>query len=269
MNKQQIQKFLQVATEAAEEAGKVLETYWGKSFKIQEKTIACDLVTEVDHEAEICILKVLKSHFPEHDILAEESGMNKSANHDFLWAIDPLDGTTNYAHQFPTVAVSVALIYQGKPIVGVVLNPIHRELFQAAKGLGATLNQHPIKVSETPALAKSLLATGFAYDRCKSDDTNYPEFCHLTHITQGVRRAGAASLDLASVACGRFDGYWERGLKVWDMAAGIVLVEEAGGTVSAYDGTPVKMDSGRVLATNGFVHNSLSRELLAVKLQTS
>jgi myo-inositol-1(or 4)-monophosphatase len=257
--------FLDIATEAALAAGAVLQTHWGKLEDIQEKGRPGDLVTEADKAAEDAVLKVLKRHVPDHPILAEESGQLGAAESEFLWAIDPLDGTTNYAHQYPCVAVSVGLLINGVPSVGVVFNPIHNELFRAAKGLGATLNRRSIRVSATMELEKSLLVTGFAYDRRQTPDNNYAEFCRLTHLTQGVRRDGAAALDLAYVACGRLDGYWERGLSMWDMAAGVVLVEEAGGTVTAYDRSPFQLKSGRILATNGRIHDRLSQELMQIK----
>ena len=138
----------------------------------------------------------------------------------------------------------------GVPTVGAVYNPFTDELFRAATGLGATCNRRPIQVSQTEELSKSLLITGFAYDRSETTDNNYAEFCHITHLTQGVRRLGCASMDLAGVACGRLDGYWERGIQPWDMAAGIVVLQEAGGKVTAYDGSPLDISSGRILATN-------------------
>jgi myo-inositol-1(or 4)-monophosphatase len=198
---------------------------------------------------------------PDHKILAEESGQLGNQESAYLWAIDPLDGTTNYAHQYPASAVSVGLLIDGVPQVGAIFDPFREELFRAAKGLGATRNRRPIRVSDTATLEKSLLVTGFAYDRRQTTDNNYAEFCHLTHLTQGVRRSGSAALDLAYVACGRLDGYWERGLSPWDIAAGIVLVEEAGGTVTAYDRSPLNISSGRILATNGQLHSSLSQAL--------
>jgi myo-inositol-1(or 4)-monophosphatase len=262
---QQLQIFLDIATEAVLAAGVVLQAYWGKLEDIQEKGRPGDLVTEADRAAETAVLEVLRCHVPEHPILTEESGQLGQVNGEFLWAIDPLDGTTNYAHQYPFVAVSVGLLIEGIPQVGAVFNPIHQELFRAAKGLGATCNRRSMKVSQTDELNRSLLVTGFAYDRRQTPDTNYAEFCHLTHLTQGVRRDGAAALDLAYVACGRLDGYWERGLSIWDIAAGIVLVEEAGGQVTAYDRSPLNLQSGRILATNSRIHRSLSHELLQVK----
>lgn len=257
--------FLDIATEAALTGGAVLQAYWGKLEDIQEKGRPGDLVTEADQAAEVAILKVLQRHFPDHQILAEETGHQGDQQSQYLWAIDPLDGTTNYAHQYPFWSTSVALLINGVPQVGAIFDPFHNELFQAATGLGATRNRCPIQVSRTAELSRSLLVTGFAYDRRQTLDNNYAEFCHLTHLTQGVRRDGAASIDLAYVACGRLDGYWERGLSPWDVAAGIVLVQEAGGKVTAYDGTSVVLSSGRILATNGLLHQALSQELMQVQ----
>ncbi len=257
--------FLDIATEAALAAGAVLQQYWGNLETVKEKGRPGDLITEADAAAETVILKILNRHFPDHQILAEESGKQGNQTSQYLWAIDPLDGTTNYAHQYPFFATSIGLLVNGVPQVGVIFDPFRQELFRAAKGLGATRNRQPIRVSTTSTLANSLLVTGFAYDRRETIDNNYAEFCHLTHLTQGVRRAGAASLDLAYVACGRLDGYWERGLSPWDIAAGVVLVEEAGGKVTAYDQKPFDLYSGRILATNGSLHHLLSTELLDVK----
>ncbi|MBW4653653.1 MAG: inositol monophosphatase [Kaiparowitsia implicata GSE-PSE-MK54-09C] len=260
-----LELFLDVATEAALAAGSVIQQYYGKLESIEEKDGSGNVVTEADHAAEATVLGVLQRHFPNHAILAEESGASGLASSEFLWAIDPLDGTTNFAHQFPHYAVSIGLLIEGVPQVGVVYNPYYDELFRAAKGLGATRDRQPIQVSTTPDLEHSLLATGFAYDRCTTVDTNYAEFCHLTHQTQGVRRGGAAALDLAFVACGRLEGYWERALSPWDVAAGIVLVEEAGGLVTAYDKSPHDFEARRILATNGFIHAELSQALLTIQ----
>ncbi len=264
MNQTQLQVFLDIATEAALSGGAVLQVYWGNLADIQEKGRPGDLITEADKAAEAAVLEVLHRHFPNHQILAEESGQQGDAESQYLWAIDPLDGTTNYAHQYPFWATSVGLLIDGVPQVGAIFDPLHQELFRAARGLGATCNRRPIQVSKTMDLSKSLLVTGFAYDRRETPDNNYAEFCHLTHLTQGVRRSGSASLDLAHVACGRLDGYWERGLSPWDVAAGIVLLQEAGGQISAYDRSPLVLSSGRVLATNGLIHQALSKELLKV-----
>lgn len=257
-----VHQLLDIATLAAQRGGAILKQYWGKQLDIREKGRAGDLITEVDQQAEAKVLEVIKRHYPEHSILAEESGIMGVAESEYLWVIDPLDGTTNYAHGYPQAAVSIGLLVSGKPTVGVVYNPMREELWCGATGLGATLNNIPIAVSRTDHLNNSLLVTGFAYDRRETEDNNYAEFCYLTHLTQGVRRGGSASLDLCEVATGRLDGYWERGLKPWDLLGGIVIVTEAGGCVSAYDGSEFDLDSGRILATNGYIHSQLSRALL-------
>lgn len=208
----ELQTFLETATSAALAGGAVLQSYLGKLDTIGEKGRSGDLVTAADKASEAVVLEILRQHFPDHAILAEESGKLGNADSEFCWAIDPLDGTTNYAHQYPFFAVSIGLLIAGVPQVGVIFDPYHNELFRAAKGLEATCNREPIRVSTTSDLSKSLLVTGFAYDRRETSDNNYAEFCHLTHLTQGVRRSGSAALDLAHVACGRLDGYWERGL---------------------------------------------------------
>jgi myo-inositol-1(or 4)-monophosphatase len=229
---------------------------------IQEKGEVGDLVTEADKKSEQVILDSLERYFPSHKILAEESGGASLNGSEFVWVVDPLDGTTNYAHQFPFVAVSIGLLYRNEPVLGVIYNPILNELFQTAKGLGAKAQGQSIHVSKTAALQNSLLATGFAYNRRHTLDNNYAEFCRFTHLTQGVRRAGAASLDLAYVAMGRLDGYWENGLKPWDIAAGAILVREAGGIVSDYDASNLKLESGRILASNPLLHANISHELM-------
>jgi myo-inositol-1(or 4)-monophosphatase len=262
-SKQQLQIWLDIATEAALAAGVILQDCWGKLENIKEKGRVGDLVTEADKKSEAEVLAILERHFPAHQILAEESGNLGSKESEYLWAIDPLDGTTNYAHGYPISAVSIGLMVAGIPQIGVIYNPFRNELFRAATGLGATCNRRPIKVSDASELSQSLLVTGFAYDRRETLDNNYAEFCYLTHLTQGVRRGGSASLDLADVACGRLDGYWERGLSPWDITAGIIIVREAGGKVTAYDESPLDINSGRLLATNGKVHQNLSQALLA------
>ena len=263
LEQQNLQNFLEVATESVLAAGAVLEDLYGNLKAIAEKGRPGDLVTEADKKAESIILDIIARHYPDHAILAEESGYlgDQTAN-PYLWAIDPLDGTTNYAHGYPVACVSVGLMIAGIPQVGAIYNPFRQELFRGAKGLGATLNRRPIRVSQTASLEKSLLVSGFAYDRRETLDNNYAEFCHLTHLTQGVRRSGSAALDLADVACGRLEGYWERGIKAWDIVAGVVILEEAGGMVTSYDNHSLDIQSGRILATNGLIHQELSQSLL-------
>lgn len=257
-------EYLTIATEAAKKASNVLLHHFGKLEQIEEKSAAGDLVTEADKNAEEVILAYLKKKCPTHTILSEETGWHTAKNEDYLWAVDPLDGTTNYAHQVPIAAVSIALLHHGEPIVGVVYNPFRDELFAASKGQGAFLNGSPITVSKSKELGKSLLATGFAYDRRDTKDNNYAEFCYLTSLTQGVRRMGSAALDLSYLACGRFDGFWERGLNIWDIAAGALLVTEAGGKVSSYENGAIDLSSGRILASNSLIHTQMSEALQRV-----
>lgn len=261
LSKNELIGFLHIARDIALKSGEVLKLYWGNLQAVREKSFFWDLVTEADVASEKLILSSLQQHFPTHQTLSEEAGLASIENAEFLWVIDPLDGTTNYTHQYPMVAVSIGLLYRGKPVVGVVYNPIQNEMYLAAASLGATLNSNPISVSTVDVITKSLLGTGFAYDRRETLDNNYREFCHLTNNSQGVRRSGSAALDLAYVAAGRLDGFWERGLQPWDMAAGAVLIEEAGGRVSSYEMEALDLYSGRILATNGKLHEKLSHEL--------
>lgn len=262
------QFLLDIATLAAIAGGNVLKKYWGKLKTIEEKAPG-DLVTAADRESEIAILQLINRHCPSHGILAEESGVQGNSQSDVLWVIDPLDGTTNFAHQYPMSSVSIGVLVGGIPRIGAIYDPFRDELFLGGVGLGAFMEFHgdrlPIQVSSCSELRKSLLITGFAYDRTQTIDNNYAEFCHFTHITHGVRRGGSAALDLAYIACGRLDGYWERGLSPWDMAAGVALVRGAGGVVTAYDGTDFDLYSGRILATNPYLHHSMIAELAKVK----
>lgn len=257
-------RFLTLAMDAAYKGGEILKKFYGGGFLVDSKSNPADLVTEADRGAETAILQELSAHFPEHAILSEEGGGNAKKDSDYLWVVDPLDGTTNFTHGFPVFAISIGLLEKGKPVVAIVYNPIMGELFTAYKGGGALLNGLPIAVSSEENLQNSLLATGFAYDRWSVTDTNYLEFCHFTHISHGVRRLGAAAVDLAYVAAGRLDGYWERGLKPWDLAAGVLLVEEAGGLVTDYNGDPLDLYEGRILATNGALHPQMREELTKV-----
>lgn len=262
MSENDLDLYISAAVKAAKKGSAALLKYWGKLSNIREKSFAWDLVTEADKESENLIIKSLKRQFKHHSILAEESGLEEAAKKsEYLWVIDPLDGTTNYTHQYPMVSISIALLHNKIPIVGVVYNPIHKELFMAVKGGGATLNGQPIAVSKTLKVNRSLLSTGFAYDRRETPDNNYTEFIRLTNISQGVRRGGSAALDLAYVAAGRLDGYWERGLQAWDIAAGSLLVLEAGGQVSGYNREPLDIFTGKILATNGVIHPELSANL--------
>lgn len=248
----------EIILEAARVGGQILMQNFGTSFKVFHKG-EVDLVTEVDRAAETAIVAVLRRTFPNHDILAEEEDYGRSSS-GFRWIIDPLDGTTNYAHGFPWFAVSIALEVDGKITHGVVYNPFTNELFFAEKGKGAFLNNTPIRVSAVPQLSDALLATGFPYDRKTSACNNYDHFVNFQQQARACRRAGSASLDLACVAAGRFDGFWEMKLKPWDVAAGNLLVEEAGGRISDFGGQPFSIYGSECLASNGAIH----QEMIAV-----
>ncbi|MFM7085860.1 MAG: inositol monophosphatase family protein [Cyanobium sp.] len=232
---------------AAQAGGEALVRHAGRLQRIREKGRAGDLVTEADEAAEAAVLATLSERTPGLGVLAEESGRRPGSG-DLEWCVDPLDGTTNYAHGFPFYATSVGLTWRGRPLLGALAVPALQQFFWAAPGLGAWCNEAPIAVSGAERLAESLLATGFAYDRHSRLDNNYAEFAWFTHRSRGVRRPGAAAVDLAYVAAGRLDGYWERGLSPWDLAAGVALVEVAGGVVCAYDGSPLDLSSGRLIA---------------------
>lgn len=248
-----------IAQKALAAGEKILKKHFGRLKKIDTKSSKFDLVTEADKNSEKAILSVLQKAFPTHSFICEEQGGQKSS--DYLWLIDPLDGTTNYTHTYPMFAISIALAFHNKVILALVKNPSHQELFWALRGFGAFLNDRKISCSKTQEIEKSLLATGFAYDRRTSPENNYKAFTFFTQLTQGVRRSGSAALDLAYVASGRLDGYWEKSLGPWDIAAGSLLVEEAGGRVTDYDKKPLDLFSGRIVATNGPLHEEIQQRL--------
>jgi len=255
-----------IARRAAEAGGALLRQHFGQLAHIAEKGRAGDLVTNADTAAEAAVLDLLTRESPGVAVLAEESGSRPgsvAARADLQWCVDPLDGTTNYAHGYPLFATSVGLLWQGVPLLGAMAVPRMDELFWAAPGHGCWCNQVALRVSDCRDLRDALLVTGFAYDRQQRLDNNYAEFAWFTHRTHGVRRGGAAAVDLAYVAAGRLDGYWERGLSPWDLAAGVVLVEQAGGLVSSYDGSPLQLNSGRLIACAPGLHQSLVDGLAA------
>ena len=236
-----------VARRAAEVGGEQLRQHFGRLQQVREKGRSGDLVTEADHAAEAAVLALLEAETPQIGVLAEESGRRPRPG-ELEWCVDPLDGTTNYAHSYPLFATSVGLCWRGQPLLGALAAPGLDQLYWAAPGLGSWCNGSRLTVSACPSLEQALLVTGFAYDRRSRLDNNYAEFAWFTHRSQGVRRGGSVALDLAFVAAGKLDGIWERGLSPWDLAAGAVLVEQAGGVVSAYDGSAFAIDSGRILA---------------------
>ena len=257
-----------IARRAAAAGGQQLRQHFGRLQSVRDKGRSGDLVTNADTAAEEAVLALLERESPGLAVLAEESGRRSAAagaSQDLEWCVDPLDGTTNYAHGFPLFATSVGLLWQGVPLLGAIAVPRLDELFWAAPGLGSWCNEQRLAVSACTALESALLVTGFAYDRSRRLDNNYAEFAWFTHRTHGVRRGGAAAVDLAYVAAGRLDGYWERGLSPWDLAAGVVLVEQAGGVVSAYDGTPLDLGSGRLIATGPGLHRALIEGLASCR----
>lgn len=250
------QPFLEVATEIAREAGKILLAEFDRPPHITYKG-EVDLVTQADGHSERVIVERLRRHFPEHGIVAEE-GTGHAADSQYCWYVDPLDGTTNFAHGYPCFAVSIALAKGATLLAGVVYNPVSDELFAAARGDGATVNGNAIHVSAINTLATSLLATGFPTHK-RSQNPNIHYYWDFTLRSHGVRRDGSAALDLASVAAGRFEGFWEFGLKKWDTAAGVLLVEEAGGRVTDFDGAPYTLGGPVILASNGKVHAEMQQ----------
>jgi myo-inositol-1(or 4)-monophosphatase len=253
---------LNFAIQTAREAGHLLAERMGRLVQITNKG-EIDLVTEGDLAAEKLIIERIRSHYPRHSILAEESGeaiVAGAAGGEWKWIVDPLDGTTNYAHGYPCFCVSIAVERAGSMEFGVIYDPLRDEMFTAERGQGAALNERRIRVSQIEDLNRAMVCTGFPYDVRER-----PQFAlHFTNFTlhaQAVRRDGSAALDLAYVACGRFDGFWEDGLNPWDIAAGVLIVEEAGGRVTDFTGRPLDIYTPKVLVSNGLIHESMMRVL--------
>jgi myo-inositol-1(or 4)-monophosphatase len=245
---------LEVAVAAAKAAGEVLRNGFGRRHEISYKG-EVDLVTEADKQAEQTIKEVLGEAFPNHGVLAEEEG-ELEGEEDARWIVDPLDGTTNYAHGLPIFAVSIALERAGEVVLGVVHDPMSEETYVAERGGGATLNGEPIEVSGTEEPIRALLATGFPYDRDEVPEA-LELFGQFARRTQSMRRLGSAALDLCYVAAGRLDGYYERGIKAWDIAAGVLIVKEAGGKATDYSGHEFDLEKGEVVVSNGSLHLDL------------
>ncbi|MFQ5750592.1 MAG: inositol monophosphatase family protein [bacterium] len=251
--------YLETAIEAARLGGKILlESLSSPERKQVTRKQKFDFVTQIDHLSEAAILDFIRKRHPHHSILAEESGGQKQAQ-GYLWIVDPLDGTKNYIHKFPMFAISIALLYEGKVIVGVVLDPVRNELYHAEKEKGAFLNGKSVQVSETQDFSQCLLATGFPFRAKHLTDTYFEAFKNLFHQVSDFRRAGAAALDLAYLACGRLDGFWEVTLNPWDIAAGTLLIEEAGGKVTDLWGGNSHLKTGHVVASNGLIHNKITQ----------
>ncbi len=257
MSAERASEFVSAIEPIAREAGELLMGYFARRVPIEYKGDA-DLVTAADRASEALIIDRLQARFPRHDVMGEE-GARRETGSDYKWYIDPLDGTTNFAHGFPVFCISMGLEHKGQLIAGVVYDPTRGEMFAAEKGSGAWLNQRRIHVSKTARLPESLLATGFpSHKRHKNPNIHF--YHQITLRTHGVRRAGSAALDLASVASGRYDGFWEFNLNPWDLSAGVLLVEEAGGQVTGFYGQPFRLEDRDVVATNGLIHADLLRE---------
>jgi len=251
-----MEKLLHTAINAAKEAAKIQLEYMEKELDIQTKASEFDLVTQADKLAEAKIIEVISKDFPEHSFLAEESGQ-ATRDSDYLWVIDPIDGTVNYAHRFPQFCCSIGLYFKGEPLLGVVLDPCRNELFTATRGHGAFLNGKKISVSKIETLTRALLATGFPALKGGLLHRNLEYFKMFLGKCQAIRRPGSAALDLCYVACGRIDGFWELGLSPWDTAAGALMVQEAGGTVTNLDNASFDFNVKGVIATNGLLHQPI------------
>lgn len=248
-----------IAHQAARASGRILNRMFGHVDHITKKG-EIDLVTEADLEAEKTILEILWRHFPHDNILSEEAG-SAGRSSQRTWLVDPLDGTTNFAHGFPFFAVSIALEVENEIVLGVVYNPLMGEYFEAVKGMGAYLNKKPLHVSKTPTLGESLLGTGFPYNIHEMPERVMELFRKMVVLAQGVRRPGSAALDLCYVAAGRLDGFWEEDLKPWDTAAGVAIVKEAGGTLTTFKGEPYSPYLKSIVAANPFIHSAIINAL--------
>ncbi|WP_079913582.1 inositol monophosphatase family protein [Paenibacillus sp. 32352] len=265
--------FTAVAINTASKAGEWIQSKLGDFNSLHTKYSPHDLVTEVDKGAEKMIRNLIQTHFPHHSILGEEGvepgpaasskALEEVSDAEYLWIVDPLDGTTNFVHGFPFFSVSIALAHKGEVIVGVVYNPIHDELFVAEKGKGAYVKGRRMRVSKETKLSESLIATGFPADRSYALPVNLQGVQALTPKVRNIRVAGSAALHMAYVAAGRLSGFWEIGLNSWDMAAGALLITESGGTVTDTSGNPYNLGVRNVLASNGHIHREFQQELTA------
>ena len=258
-----LDNLLDIAKKAAIIGGDIININYNKIQSISSKGRKGDLVTNVDLEAETKIKEFLIKESPNISIIAEESGKSNYSS-DLMWCIDPLDGTTNFSHGYPFFGTSIGLVYKEIPIFGAISIPYLKELYWGCITKGSYCNDLRINVSNPRNLSESLLVTGFAYDRFEIENNNYAEFCWLTHKTRGVRRGGAAAVDLAFVASGKVDGFWERGLQIWDIAAGAIIVYEAGGHISNYPNGELDLNSGRILACSPTINYALKEQLSKV-----
>lgn len=250
----------EILLKAAMEAGRIIQSRFQGDFSIDNKDGVNNLVTEVDMQVEATVIEIIKAEFPEHGIISEEIGALEKDS-PYQWIIDPIDGTVNFAHGIPICCVSIALCFEGEIILGAVNNPLMNELFVAEKGKGATLNTQPIHVSRKSDFAKACLVTGFPYKWPERKEHPIKVFERLVLQGLPVRRLGSAALDLCWVACGRFDGFWEYNLSPWDIAAGYLIVEEAGGKITNFDGAPYDVYDKETLATNGLIHEAMLEQI--------
>jgi myo-inositol-1(or 4)-monophosphatase len=248
-------RYVAVATEAALRAGAIQKERYGQKIQIDYKG-EIDLVTEVDRACEAVVLETIRARFPDHDIVTEESVIARTGSR-YLWFIDPLDGTTNFAHGYPFFSCSIAMAVDGKVVAGAVYDPLKEELFTAERGAGSYLNGRRLSVSSSTELIRSLLLTGFPYDIRENLPHRLRHFNRLMGHARAVRRDGSAALDLCYVGAGRCDGFWEDRLQPWDMLAGNLVIEEAGGRVSRFDGAPMGLEADEILATNGGIHEAM------------
>ena len=254
-----LSKALEFAVDTVQDAGAVLRDYYRTGVTVKYKG-EIDLITEADHASEALILNRIRAAYPACAILAEESGASANSS-PYVWIADPLDGTTNFAHGLPIFSVTLALVIDGVIEVGATYDPVYAELYTAQRGQGAHLNGERLHVSAAPTLDKALLVTGFPYDRRTNPHNNIKQFTDFSLRAQGVLRLGSAALDLAAVAAGRLDGYWEWRINPWDIAAGVLLVTEAGGQVTMPDGLPLDLYARKIVASNGLIHNEMLQVL--------
>jgi myo-inositol-1(or 4)-monophosphatase len=254
-----------LAVRLAREAGAIQRARYETALEIGTKSRPIDLVTEVDRACEEWIVAAIRRERPHDDILAEEGGAHADAGAEWRWVIDPLDGTVNFAHGYPCFCVSIGVEHRGARTVGVVYEPLRDELFEAVRGRGARRNGRPISVSKEARFGRALFATGFAYDVHDAERDNVAHFARVVKSAGGVRRDGSAAIDLCYVACGRFDGYWELKLHAWDVAAGILIVEEAGGRVTDLAGAAPPASGSEIASSNGLVHDELLRVLAGIQ----
>jgi myo-inositol-1(or 4)-monophosphatase len=261
------EKLIAFMTEVTDLAGEILMSYFNNGVRVHSKPTLgsrIDIVTDADRASEDLILRAIRDAYPTHDVLTEETLTEKTGSK-WLWILDPLDGTVNFAHGYPCFSISIAAAAAGEIVAGMVYDPLHGERFSASKGGGAYLNGQRVRVSEAAVLERCIFSTGFPYDKASSPVNNLAEFSSILTEVQGMRRGGSAALDLSYVACGRLDGFWELKLKPWDMAAGMLLVAEAGGVVTDRKGATTDVFTQSIVATNGVIHERLITMLKRVE----